>query len=165
MTTLLETPGRRATVSPNQIPGEPPRRILVVEDDVEIRQLNARILVRSGYQVAAAGDGAAGWEALRASTFDLLTTDHDMPKLSGLELVRKARAARMALPVILASGSWHTEELGRHPWLQLAAILLKPFSPHELLETVEGVLQNADRCGSTARTATAPAPRDNSRLG
>jgi DNA-binding response OmpR family regulator len=130
--------------SPTPVPGNPTQRILVVEDDVAIRRLNAQVLVGSGYEVAAAEDGAAGWEALHANNFDLLITDHDMPRLSGLELVKKVRSARMTLPVILASGSLHTEELARHPWLQLAATLLKPFSPRQLLETVKTVLSAAD---------------------
>ena len=122
-------------------PTNSPRRILLVEDDVAIRQINARVLVGSGYQVAAAQDGAAGWEALHANHFDLLITDHSMPRLSGLELVRKARCARMTLPVILASGSLPTDELERHPWLQVAATLLKPVYPRQLLETVKEVLR------------------------
>ena len=58
----------------------------------------------------------------------------------------------MALPVILASGSLHTEELERHPWLQLAATLLKPFSPHQLVETVKEVLRAADRTSFGPKT-------------
>ena len=124
-----------------RIPANPSQRILVVEDDEAIRQLNAQVLAGSGYQVHAAEDGAAGWEALHANTFALLITDHDMPRLSGLELVKKMRSERMTLPVILTSGSLPTEELERHPWLQLAATLLKPFSPDQLLETVQEVLR------------------------
>jgi DNA-binding response OmpR family regulator len=128
------------------------RRILVVEDDMAIRQLNAQVLVGSGYEVDEAEDGAAGWKALRAGNFDLLITDHDMPRLSGLELVKKVRCARMTLPVVLASGSLHAEELERHPWLRLAATLLKPYSPQQLLETVKEVLSAADRAFNKKRT-------------
>lgn len=148
MNPLLETLCSKVVAAPARTPANPPQRILVVEDDVAVRQLNALVLVRSGYQVEAAEDGAAGWEALHANHFDLLITDHDMPKLTGLELVKKARGARMSLPVILASGSLHTEEVERHPWLQLAATLLKPFSPHQLLETVKEVLRAAARANT-----------------
>ncbi|MBI5386943.1 MAG: response regulator [Verrucomicrobia bacterium] len=145
MNTLLDLPSAKAAAAATRIPANPSQRILVVEDDLAVRQLNAQVLLRSGYEVDAAEDGAAGWEALHANHFDLLITDHDMPRLSGLELVKKVRCARMTLPVILASGSLHTEELERHPWLQLAATLLKPFAPHQLLETVKEVLRAADR--------------------
>jgi DNA-binding response OmpR family regulator len=147
MNPLLEISGATAVASPTRIPANPFQRILVVEDDAVIRRLNALVLVRSGYQVDAAEDGAAGWEALHTINFDLLMTDHDMPGLTGLELVKKVRGARMTLPVILASGTLHTEEWERHPWLQLAAILLKPFSASQLLETVKEVLRAADRAG------------------
>src|SRR6185436_5976774 len=79
-----------------------PQRILVVDDDVGLRQLGTEVLIRHGYQVDAAADHTAGWKALQARAYDLLITDRDMPRLSGLQLVKKLRAARMALPVILA---------------------------------------------------------------
>ncbi|MGA3285168.1 MAG: response regulator [Verrucomicrobiota bacterium] len=78
----------------------PPRRILVVDDDSDLRQLYTDVLVRPGYHVDAEEDGAAGWEALQANNYNLLITEHSIPKLTGVELVRKLRAARMALPVV-----------------------------------------------------------------
>jgi DNA-binding response OmpR family regulator len=118
----------------------PSNRILVVDDDIDLRVLSADVLAHSGYQVDTAEDGAAGWEALHAKSYDLLITDHSMPKLSGVELVKKLRSARMALPVILASGALPTEELDRNPWLQPTATLLKPFTTAKLLGTVKEVL-------------------------
>jgi two-component system sensor histidine kinase and response regulator WspE len=129
----------------------------MVEDDLLIRHINAQVLIRSGYQVDGAGDGVAGWEALHAGHFDLLITDHEMPRLSGLELVKKARSARMTLPVILATGTLPEEEIERHPWLQLAATLLKPFSPQQLLETVQEVLRPAASCARVAPERCFPA--------
>jgi DNA-binding response OmpR family regulator len=128
----------------------PPHRILVVDDDVDIRQVNAEVLILSGYQVDVAEDGAAGWEALHANSYDLLITDNNMPKISGVELVKKLRSARMALPVILASGAMPAEELN----LQLAATLRKPFTGDELLGTVNKVL----RATNSAREQTEPLP-------
>ena len=145
MNTLIGNPGATALGAPTRIPATSSQRILVVEDDVVIRQLNTRVLIRSGYRVDAAEDGTAGWEALHGNSFDLLITDHDMPRLSGLELVKKVRSARMTLPVILATGTLPKEDLERHPWLQVAATLLKPFSPHQLLKTVQEVLRASDR--------------------
>jgi DNA-binding response OmpR family regulator len=131
----------------------------VVDDEGEIRQLSAGALLHFGYRVDVAEDGAAAWKALHAESYDLLITDNNMPKLSGVELVKKLRCARMTLPVILASGELLTEELDRNPWLQLAATLLKPFSSGQLLKTVRKVLLAAD---NTRRRAAAifpvPAP-------
>jgi DNA-binding response OmpR family regulator len=116
----------------------------LAEDDRNIRQLSTQVLVRSGYHVDAAEDGAAAWEALQIKAFNLLITDNNMPKLTGVELVKKLRSARMALPVILATGRLPTEELAQNPSLQLAALLPKPFSVDELLETVRTVLRATD---------------------
>jgi DNA-binding response OmpR family regulator len=123
------------------------KRILVVDDDAGLRQLAAEVLSGSGYQTETAEDGAAAWEALQASSYHLLITDHDMPKVSGVELVKKVRSAQMTLPVILATGTMPNEELNRHPWLQLAATLLKPFTADELLGAVKKVLRSAGGSG------------------
>jgi len=119
----------------------PPHRILVVDDDGDIRRLNTEALTYSGYQVDAAGDGAAAWDTLQSNSYDLLITDNNMPKLSGVELLKKLHAARMAVPVIMASGTMPKEEFIRYPWLQPAATLPKPFTGEELLGTVREVLR------------------------
>jgi len=115
-------------------------RILVVDDDVDIRQVHAEALRRFGYQTETVADGAAAWEALQANSYDLLITDNRMPKVSGVELVKKMRSAHMTLPVILASGLLPTEDLDRNPWLQPVATLVKPFTGGQLLQTVNQVL-------------------------
>jgi DNA-binding response OmpR family regulator len=101
-------------------------------------------LIRHGYQVDAAEDHTAGWKALQTHAYDLLITDLDMPRLSGLKLVKKLRDAHLALPVILASGIMTPQELNRNPWFQLSGALLKPFSPDQLLQTVQAVLRAPD---------------------
>jgi len=118
----------------------PPHRILVVDDDFSIRQWSTVVLVRSGYHVDVAEDGAAGWEALRAKHYDLVITDNMMPKVTGLEMVKMLRTQDATLPVILASGLVPREELERHPWLAISAILPKPYTVEKLLETVKEVL-------------------------
>ena len=122
----------------------PTHRILVVDDDADIRQSWTEVLIYSGYYVDAAEDGAVAWDTLQLKSYDLLVTDYNMPKVSGVELVKKLRSASMALPVILASGTIPMDELNRHPWLQLAAPLLKPFTGDELVDTVKKVLHPTD---------------------
>jgi CheY-like chemotaxis protein len=63
-----------------------------------------------------------------------------MPIVTGLELIKKLRAEDMTLPVILVSGSLPPEDLELHPWLQIQAILLKPYTLAELFKTVKEVL-------------------------
>jgi two-component system OmpR family response regulator len=135
----------------------PRQRILVADDDIIFRQLNTKALIRSGYKVDAAADGAAAWEALNANSYDLLVTDNDMPNVSGVELLKKLHATHMALPVIMVSGTMPTEELKRQPWLQIEAALLKPVTPGELLATVRNVLY----AGDSASGQIAPANRQN----
>ena len=118
-----------------------PQRILVADDDISVRQLSTEVLIDSGYEVDAVADGVAAWEALQTKAFNLLITDNNMPRLTGVELVKKLRSARMDLPIILATGRLPVEELTQNPSLQLAAMLPKPFSIDELLETVSVVLR------------------------
>jgi DNA-binding response OmpR family regulator len=129
--------------TPLQAQTNPPDRILVVEDDIFFRRLNAATLCRSGYEVDTAPDGASAWQALNADSYDLLITDNSMPKVSGVELLKWLCAARMALPVIMATGTLPTKEFALYPWLQPAATLLKPYTGGEMLRTVKKVLREA----------------------
>ncbi len=158
MKKLLKTRGAKAATA--STPGTTHRfhRILVVDDDTGIRKIGAEVLIRHGYRVDAAADSTAGWKALQAHTYDLLITDLDMPRVSGLTLVKKLRAARLALPVILASGIMTPQELNRSPWLQLSGVLLKPVSPEQLLQTVQAVLHVPDG----VREQIAPLPNGRS---
>ncbi len=126
-------------------PSKAPKRILVVDDDWVIRQVNAEMLSRFGYETETAEDGAAAWDALQANGYDLLITDNNMPKVSGVELVKKLRFARMTLPVVLASGAIPAEAMNWNSSLQLAATLLKPFTMDELLFTVKQVFREVER--------------------
>jgi DNA-binding response OmpR family regulator len=155
MNRLLRPPCNKAVSAPTQCQTHSSDRILFAEDDVGVRDAMARVLIRSGYHVDVAEDGAAGWEALQIARYDLLITDNKMPKLTGVELVRKLRSAHMKLPVILASASLPTEESGQNPRLQFAATLLKPFTIDELLETVKAVL-SATAMESSARNFAFP---------
>ena len=123
-----------------QFPANPPQRILVVDDDHESRRLNAVVLSRCGYEVDVAEDGAAAWAALNGEGYDLMITDNTMPRLSGIELLKKLRSARLGLPVIMATGTLPTQEFALTPWLQPDATLLKPYTIEQLLGTVKMIL-------------------------
>jgi len=131
---------RKFTGDPAPRQTSSPYRILVVEDDDSLRQLNTEVLKQSGYEVDAAEDGASAWESLQLHNYDLLITDQRMPRLSGVELLKKLRAARMALPVIMATGTAPKAEFTRQPWWQPAVVLLKPYTIPELLGVVRTVL-------------------------
>src|SRR5882724_6614380 len=115
-------------------------RILAVDDDEDTQFLHARVLARAGYNVTAAADGEEAWTALLTERFDLLLADHNMPRLCGLDLVARMRAAGMTLPVIINSGSPGLREARAYPHLDLAAVLRKSFPFTELLDTVRHIL-------------------------
>lgn len=112
-------------------------RVLVLEDDPDVRSLYALALARAGYTVDTAADGEEGWEALCANAYDLLLTDNDMPRLTGVELVRRLRRAGQTLPVIIASGSIALPEGGDGRRLGSTMALHKPLTPDELVDAVQ----------------------------
>jgi len=123
------------------------QRILVVEDEQDLRQLTAEVLIDAGYQVDVARDGASAWAAMQLSQFDLLITDQFLPKLSGVELLKKIHAAHLTLPVIMATGFLPTWRFALHTWLQPVNMLLKPYSFQKLLALVKNVLPTALSAG------------------
>jgi len=126
--------------APPQREPNPRQRILVVEDDAAIRRVNTEVLTYSGYLVDTAEDGAAAWDMLQLDNYDLMVTDNDMPRMTGVELMRKLQAARVALPVIMATGTVPDDEFTRYELLQPARTLIKPYTFDELLEAVKEVL-------------------------
>jgi len=118
--------------------------ILVVDDDDDVRQLSVDALAAHGYGVEAVKDGAAGWQAIRSGSYDLVITDNRMPKMTGVEMIAKMRAARLPLPIIMATTYLPTHEFAIKPWLEPDAMLQRPCTNEELLETVEKVLRTDD---------------------
>jgi CheY-like chemotaxis protein len=140
--------------APSLLAPNPRQLILVVDDDPDIRRVNAALLRQCGYQVDAAADGAEAWAAIQETNYDLMVTDHQMPKMTGVELLKKLRAARMQLPVIMVTGCYPQEEFARHPELQLEACLLKPYVFDDLLAVVKNVL--LANAGDAAELAPPP---------
>ncbi|MCJ9713109.1 chemotaxis protein CheW, partial [Bordetella hinzii] len=70
-------------------PARARRRVLVVDDSLTVRELERKLLLNRGYDVAVAVDGMEGWNMLRGETFDLVITDVDMPRMDGIELVTR----------------------------------------------------------------------------
>ena len=132
----------------------PPQRILLVDSNADIRWLNFDVLTDSGYDVDAVEDGVLAWSRLQMKSYDLLITDLDLPKMSGIDLLQKLHASRIALPIVLVSEIMPKEELTRHPWSQVKARLHKPCTLAKLLETVGSVL----RANPSGHMETVPMP-------
>lgn len=119
-----------------------PQRILIVDDDTELRHLVAEYLGGSGYELAIAGDGLAMRAVLSEQVVDLVVLDLMLPGEDGLSLLRWLQE-NFKLPVIIVSA--RGDEVDRVVGLELGAddYLAKPFGPRELLARVRAVLRRA----------------------
>jgi two-component system sensor histidine kinase and response regulator WspE len=81
------------------------KRVLVVDDSFTVRELERKLLDHHGYEVEVAVDGMDGWNALRNGRFDLVVSDIDMPRMDGIELVRRIRQdpGLNSMPVMILS--------------------------------------------------------------
>jgi DNA-binding response OmpR family regulator len=116
--------------------------VLVVDDDVMVRDVVSRYLGRAGYQVTLAGDGEHALRAAQACPPDLVVLDLMLPGLPGLEVCRRLRAAS-PVPVVMLTALGEEED--RIAGLEIGAddYITKPFSPRELVLRVGSVLRRA----------------------
>ncbi len=121
------------------------RRILVVEDDLTLRQVLTFSLGQEGYEVAGASDGEAGLAAALSGRFDLILLDLMLPSMSGLEVLRTLRRDGVSTPVIILSAK--AGEVDLVVGLKIGAddYVTKPFSRPELLARIEAVLRRQRR--------------------
>ena len=117
------------------------QRVLVIEDDAEVRRAIVDSLTMLGYAVSEAAGGASGLAALGAAPQDLLIVDYAMPGMNGAEVISRARAQAGDIPVILATGYADMAEVGRV--LGTQSILIKPFDISTLATAVSKALQPA----------------------
>lgn len=115
-------------------------RIVLAEDDDCLRGLLADKLRFEGHHVRTAGDGEAAWLSLQAEPFDLLITDYEMPRLNGLDLLRRMRGAAMLQPTIIISGALPSMTSEMKALLLPGAAMDKPFSYIDLRLVVELLL-------------------------
>jgi two-component system response regulator ResD len=119
--------------------------VLVVDDEPTIAEVVARYLERAGYDVRTASDGALALSLMSARRSDLVVLDLMLPKINGLEVMRRLRDSdRDRVPIILLTAKG--EETDRVVGLRLGAddYIVKPFSPAELVARVDAVLRRVD---------------------
>ena len=119
------------------------KRILLCDDELHILRAAEFKFKRAGYEVICANDGQEGWEQIEQRRPDIVVTDCQMPRLSGLGLAERIRvnAATADLPVIMLSAKGFelsAEEL--RVQYGICCLMAKPFSPRELFTRVESVL-------------------------
>ena len=120
-------------------------RILVADDDVDIRELVEFKLSTLGHEIVAVADGAAAVEVCRAQRPDLAVLDVMMPGVSGLEAIRVIRAdpGLADLPVILLTARAQDSDVETGFDSGADDYITKPFSPRELAARVEALLERS----------------------
>jgi DNA-binding response OmpR family regulator len=130
-------------------------RVLVIEDDHDIRKVIASYLEREGLNVVEAPDGLKGLELADQAPPDLVILDLMLPAMGGYEVMRRLRE-RGPVPIILVTA--RGEEADRVVGLELGAddYVVKPFSPRELVARVNAVLRRARPAPDGAAVHTFP---------
>ena len=119
----------------------PKAKILVVDDDLRLRELLKRYLSEQGYTVSVAADGESMNRVRARERYDLLVLDLMMPGEDGLAICRRLRAGADATPIIMLTAKG--DEIDRIVGLEMGAddYLPKPFNPRELLARIQAVLR------------------------
>ncbi len=122
------------------------KRVLVVDDSLTVRELERKLLLNRGFDVAVAVDGMDGWNMLRSESFDLVVTDVDMPRMDGIELVSRIKAdpKLQGLPVMVVS--YKDREEDRRRGLDAGAdyyLAKGSFHDDALLDAVEDLIGKA----------------------
>jgi len=122
------------------------KRVLVVDDSLTVRELERKLLLNRGFEVAVAVDGMDGWNMLRNEAFDLVVTDVDMPRMDGIELVSRIKAdpKLQSLPVMVVS--YKDREEDRRRGLDAGAdyyLAKGSFHDDALLDAVEDLIGKA----------------------
>ncbi|QGN57927.1 response regulator [Nostocoides sp. HKS02] len=116
-------------------------RVLVADDDPDIRDLVEFKLSQAGYAVQSVADGVAAWEAFQTERPALVVLDVMMPGLSGFDVLRKIRDSEWpTVPVLLLSAKSRDSDVDTGFAVGATDYVIKPFSPRELLHRVNGIL-------------------------
>lgn len=105
MDSLIVSGRLRSRHNRNASAEESLKRLLVVDDSLTVREAERQLLENAGYQVDVAVDGLEAWSAVRLSDYDLVVTDIDMPRMTGIELVKRVRTEgpKRDLPIVIVS--------------------------------------------------------------
>ncbi len=131
------------------------KKILMVDDDLRMRELLQRYLTEQGFSIKTVSDSAAMDTVLKAEKFDLFVLDLMLPGEGGLEICRRLRGNNINTPIIMLTA--RGDEVDRIIGLEMGAddYLPKPFNPRELLARINAVMrrhgQNAQRNEATAQ--------------
>lgn len=114
------------------------KKILVVDDSPSIRQVVRLNLAKAGHEVAEAGNGVEALDLVSQTTYDLIVSDLNMPKMDGLTFIARLRdvAGGKFVPVIMLTTESTEEKKVQGLALGVRAWLVKPFTPDKLVSAV-----------------------------
>lgn len=124
------------------------KRVLVVEDDDNARQILSLLLLQARYNVHEVRDGVEALNELKKRRYDIVVTDYSLPRLNGLDLLLLSRVVRPGTPLVIVSG--HQTGLaeialqrGAYAWIR------KPYDCDQLLQTIDSATRqsSADQSG------------------
>lgn len=124
------------------------KRVLVVEDNVALREVVRFNLLQAGFEVVVARNGQEAWVMLQQWSFDMVVTDQQMPVMTGYELCQRMRQdpRHLSTPIVMLTAKGFELDAARlRDELGIQDVIVKPFSPRGLVRTIETFL-----------TATAP---------
>ncbi len=118
------------------------RKVLVADDEIHIIHVVSIKLRNNGYEVISAENGDEAFALACEEKPDIIVADFQMPGMTGLELVRKLRQNKMTkdIPVIMLTARGFAVEDKEKKELEISELLSKPFSPKELLRSIEDIL-------------------------
>jgi two-component system phosphate regulon response regulator PhoB len=117
-------------------------KVLVADDEIHIIHVVAIKLRNNGYEVIAANNGAEAYDLACREKPDIVVTDYQMPVMTGIELIEKLRGDERTkeIPVVLLTARSFAVSQEQQEGLGVASCLSKPFSPKELLKTIQDIL-------------------------
>lgn len=118
------------------------KTILAVDDSVSIRKMVNFTLQSAGYEVIEATDGQEGLEKARRATVNLVLTDHNMPRMDGLTLIKALRALPQyaAVPILMLTTESSDAMKAQGKAAGATGWMVKPFDPQKLLEVIKKVI-------------------------
>ena len=127
-------------------------RILIVEDDNELRQLFRRVLEKNGYEAFEADNGQEALDVLDAQFIDLIVSDIMMPVMDGYELVRSLREAGISIPVLMITAKDAFDDMRRGFLSGTDDYMVKPVNVNEMVLRVGALLRRAQMISERRET-------------
>ncbi len=127
-------------------------KILIAEDDRELRQLFSHVLTKNGYTVRGVSDGAEALQALDTDYFDLIISDIMMPNVDGYELVRQLRETGSTTPVLMITAKDAFDDMRQGFLSGTDDYMVKPVNVNEMVLRVQALLRRAQMINDRRQT-------------